>query len=306
MIRALALVIAYALDRALGELPNAVHPVAWMGACIVRAKAWALRGTKLAQLARGAVIAIAVPSVFAACAYAALRPWRALPNTELLLTVLLLKPMFAARSLRDAAFTVRDALDLNDVAGARRALGSLCSRNADDLGEEELVAATIESVAENSSDSIVAPLLFFVCAGVPGAVFYRAVNTLDAMVGYHGRLEYAGKASARLDDLLNLVPARITAFLLLVAGALRRDRVAHGVRILRRDAGRTESPNAGWPMAAMAGLLGVRLVKNDHYALGDARRPLVSSQITRAWRVASLASTLAVGIAVCAVGWLDV
>jgi adenosylcobinamide-phosphate synthase len=215
-----------------------------------------------------------------------------------------LKPMFAARSLREAAFAVRDALDRDDLESARRALGSLCSRRADTLDAEELVAATIESVAENTSDSVVAPLLFFACGGVPAAIFYRCVNTLDAMVGYRGRLEYAGKASARLDDLLNLVPARVTGVLLLAAGALTGQSARGGARILLRDARRTESPNAGWPMATMAGLLGVRLVKVDHYALGDADRPLTTAQITAAWRVTSVASVLAVGLLVLALEWL--
>ncbi len=237
-----------------------------------------------------------LPAFFAGCAYAALRPARSIPLLEATLAVLLLKPMFAVRALRDAAFAVRDALDRGDLAAARRALGSLCSRKADDLTEEELVMATIESVAENASDSFVAPLFFFACAGVPGAVFYRVVNTLDAMVGYRGKLEYAGKASARLDDLLNLVPARMTALLLLLAGAVTGRDARAGVRILRRDVKRTESPNAGWPMATMAGLLGVKLVKVDHYALGDATHPARTAQITAAWRVTSLASAFACGL----------
>jgi len=295
--------IAYALDRAFGEPPNAVHPVAWMGSLIARGKTWALRGPRLAQLTRGVVLALAVPSFFAACAYALLRSAARAPLLELALTVALLKPMFAVRSLGDAAFAVRDALDRHDLPAARRALGSLCSRRADDLNEEQLVAATIESVAENASDSIVAPLFFFACAGVPGAVFYRAVNTLDAMVGYHGTLEYAGKASARLDDLLNLVPARVTALLLLIAGLLSGQSPRGGARVLVRDARRTESPNAGWPMATMAGLLGVQLVKVDHYSLGDATRPLSTAQITAAWRVSSLASWLAAGVAVLILEW---
>lgn len=300
---AAALAIAYALDLALGEPPNPVHPVAWMGTVIGRAKGWALRGTPLAQLGRGAVVALVLPSAFAAGALAALRPARGHAVLELALTVILLKPTFAARSLRDAAFVVRDALAAGDLASARRGLGSLCSRKADALDPEELVAATIESVAENTSDSIVAPLLFFALGGLPAAVFYRCVNTLDAMVGYRGRLEYAGKASARLDDLLNLVPARVTALLLLLAGTLRGHAGRSGLRTLLRDARRTESPNAGWPMATMAGLLRVRLVKGGHYALGDADRPLAPARITDAWRVTSLASALAVGLIALALEW---
>src|SRR5262249_42349128 len=149
------------------------------------------------------------------------------------------------------AFHVRDALDAGDLRGARAGLPSLCSRDPSALSVAAVTAATIESVAENASDSVVAPLLFFGFFGLPGAAFYRAANTLDAMIGYRGPLERVGKVAARLDDCLNFVPARLTAFLLLAAGAGTGADVARGFATLRRDAARTESPNAGRPMAAM-------------------------------------------------------
>src|SRR5262249_17435431 len=153
---------------------------------------------------------------------------------------------------------------------ARLALRSLCSRNPAALDAPQLIAATVESVAENTSDSVIAPLCFYALLGVPGAIFYRAVNTLDAMVAYRGRYDDLSKASARPDDALNLVPARLTALLLLAAGALTRKRVVRAAAVLRRDGALTASPNAGRPMAAMAGLLGVQLSKPGEYALGDA------------------------------------
>lgn len=297
-------VAAYLLDRGFGEPPNAVHPVAWMGRGIAIGRAWALRAGRIGQLARGCVVALVVPGIAAAIAWATAAGLARFPAIQLVGTVLVLKPMFAVRALRDAAFTVRDALDRGDLESARRGLGGLCSRSADGLDPEGLSAATIESVAENTSDSIVAPLLFFAVFGLPGAAFYRAANTLDAMMGYRGPLEYAGKASARLDDLLNLVPSRVTALLLLAAGGVTGGNVPQGLRVLVRDGGRTQSPNAGRPMAAMAGLLGVRLEKAGHYALGDALRPLTSGDITRAWRITSIASMGAVGIAVLVAGVL--
>src|SRR4029077_4357780 len=164
-----------------------------------------------------------------------------------------------------AAHRVSRALARGDLAAARQGLASLCSRDPAALDGPALAAATIESLAENASDSVVAPLFYFALFGIPGAVFYRAVNTLDAMIGYHGRYEYLGKAAARFDDLLNLIPARLTAWLLLGAGSLTAADATRGWSICRRDGGNTESPNAGRPMAAMAGLLGVELVKAGHY-----------------------------------------
>jgi adenosylcobinamide-phosphate synthase len=298
MTASLGLLAAFALDVAFGEPPSTIHPVAWMGRAIARGKTWALATKdRVDQLGRGAVVALFVPAVSAALAFAAMRAAEASPALSIALTALLLKPMFALRALRDAAFVVRNAVAKGDLSAARRGLASLCSRDAAALDDEALVAATIESVAENTSDSVVAPLFYFALFGVPGAAFYRAANTIDAMMGYHGKLEYAGKAGARLDDLLNLVPARITAALLVLAGAVTGGEVRRGLAMWRRDAARTESPNAGRPMATMAGLLGVRLAKEGHYALGDARRPLTTERITRAWRIASGACLLAVGIA---------
>jgi len=155
-----------------------------------------------------------------------------------------------------------------------------------------------ESVAENASDSIVAPLLCFLVLGLPATACYRAINTLDAMIGYRGRFEHLGKVTARLDDLANLIPARVSALLLLAGGALTGADARSGWRVLRRDAGRTPSPNAGWPMAAMAGLLGVALEKAGHYRLGDARAPLRPEKIDSAWRIVQLA--IAVGLALAA------
>jgi adenosylcobinamide-phosphate synthase len=292
----LGLLAAYAIDLAFGEPPDSIHPVAWVGTAVAAGRAWALRPGKAEQLVRGGLVALAIPTVAAALAHGVTLAVGRSPVAVFLSTVLVLKPTFAVRGLRDAAYVVRDALQLGDMEGARLGLRSLCSRPADDLDPEALVAATLESVAENASDSVVAPLFFFACFGLPGAVFYRTANTLDAMMGYHGRLEYAGKAAARLDDLLNLVPARITACLLLAAGALVGADAKRGLEILRRDGAKTESPNAGRPMAAMAGLLGVRLSKKGHYDLGDRYRALDPERITRAWHIASVAAVIAFGV----------
>lgn len=302
MISSLALVGAYAIDLAFGEPKNAFHPVAWIGRAIAVGRDWALVPGPLGQLLRGGLVALSIPITAATLAFGALSAIGHRPVFTVLATALLLKPMFAVRGLRDAAFAVRDALDRGDIGAARRGLGSLCSREADGLDASALIAATVESVAENASDSIVAPLLFFGCLGLPGAVFYRSVNTLDAMMGYRGRFEYAGKIAARLDDALNLVPARLTAGLLLIAGLFVGADASAGLRVLRRDGGRTESPNAGRPMAAMAGLLGVCLEKPGHYALGDPRDDLGTCHITRAWTIARLASVLALLLTVLLLG----
>jgi adenosylcobinamide-phosphate synthase len=293
---AVALLLAVVLDRAFGEPPNAIHPVAWMGSAIARGRNWALRPARVGQFVRGAVVALTLPVVCAAIAFVLMRVAGRWTLLSVLATALLLKPLFAIRALRDAAFLVRDALAAGDVALARTQLGSLCSRNAGELEPAALIAATVESIAENASDSIVAPFFYFALAGLPGAAFYRAGNTLDAMIGYHGRYEWVGKTAARLDDLLNLLPARLTSLLFLLVAPLSGGDLRRGAWTLWRDGGRTESPNAGRPMAAMAGLLGIKLEKVGHYALGDATRPIEGSDITRAWRIVSGAAHASVAL----------
>ncbi len=290
MIPAAALVIAFLLDRWLGEPPNALHPVAWMGTLIGWGRAWALAARPMGQLLRGAIVALLVPCVAAFVAWELLHLVSSSILGSLVVMALLLKPLFAVRALGRAAFVVRDALVVGDLPGAREGLRSLCSRDPSSLDAHELAAAAVESVAENASDSIVAPLFFFTLFGLPGAAAYRACNTLDAMMGYHGELEWAGKVAARLDDVLNLIPARLTTLLLLLSALFRGGDLKRGVFVLLRDSHKTESPNAGRPMATMAGLLGVQLVKKGHYALGDPLRQVGPQDITRAWALISMAS----------------
>ncbi|HET6147529.1 MAG TPA: adenosylcobinamide-phosphate synthase CbiB [Polyangia bacterium] len=295
---------AFTFDWLIGEPPARLHPVVWMGKAIAFAERRVPARGPLAQLGAGALIALAVPALFAggAALLLAAAAHTRLPGIGLLVATWLLTSTFALRALGVAARAVSRALARGDVVAGRRGLASLCSRDAAALDAPALVAATIESLAENASDSVVAPLFFFALFGIPGAVFYRAVNTLDAMIGYHGRYEYLGKAAARLDDLLNLAPARLTALLLLLAGALAGADASRGWAILRRDGGKTESPNAGRPMAAMAGLLGVELAKVGHYRLGDPLRPLSSRTITAAWRLVVIAALLAFAATAVAIG----
>ena len=289
----LALGAAFLLDSTVGEPPAMVHPVVWMGRAIAPLKRMHER-TRYVELAVGTVYTLTVTVGSAALAWLALRLLRPYTSVLLLLEVFLLLSCFALKGLLSAGAGMARALQAGDLSAARFALGSLCSRDAAELDERELAGATIESLSENASDSVVAPLFYFALFGVPGAVFYRAANTLDAMVGYRGRFEYLGKSAARLDDLLNLVPARLTALLLGCAGALLRMPVRRAVRVCLRDSGRTESPNAGWPMAMAAGLLGVRLDKRQTYVLGGELAPPSLAALQRAMRLVRVTGLLTV------------
>jgi adenosylcobinamide-phosphate synthase len=293
--------IALLLDQLAGEYPLPLHPVVWMGRLISGLLRLAPSAGWWRQLLFGALLTAGVVALCAAAAALVMSLAAAVPFLGLLPGALLLKASFALRELGAAAERVRRAVAAGDLAAARAALRHLCSRDPSRLDGEALLAGAIQSLAENASDSFVAPLFYYALFGVPGAVAYRAINTLDAMIGYRGRYEALGKAAARLDDLANLVPARLTAGLLLLAGLLTGKDVAAAWRVLRRDAAKTPSPNGGRPMAVMAGLLGVRLEKPGAYALGDARAPLTPDAVRDAWRLVVVAAGLAVGLCALAI-----
>lgn len=299
---AAALALALAIDALFGEYPAAAHPVVWMGSCISFLEARAPWGSRARELAWGALMALAVPALFALGGLAVAAGARHLGWAGIALEALALKSTFSLRELGRAGARVRIALQRGGLDEAREGLRSLCSRDPSQLSSAQLTAATIESLAENASDSVVAPLFWYLVLGLPGALAYRAANTLDARIGYHGRTEWLGKIAARLDDLWNLLPARLTALFLLLAGPLWGGDARRGARALLRDGAKTESPNAGRPMAAMAGLLGVELEKVGHYRLGEPLEPLRPEAIGTAWRLVVTGALMAAGLSLAFLG----
>ena len=300
----MTLLLALSLDLVLGDPPNRFHPVACLGCGADRLERLAPRGGRAARLAYGVamvqglvgtslVVGVLVERALARCR----------PAARVALAAALLKVTFSFRDLIEAAALVRRHLTGGDMEAARTNLRALVSRTADELDAGQVASATIESLAENLSDSLVAPLLYYLGFGLPGAMGYRAANTLDAMIGYHGEHEELGKAAARLDDALNFGPARLSALLLIGAAWLGFGDGHEAWSGLWHDHARTESPNAGWPMSAAAGALRVRLEKVGYYRLGEAHREPCPDDIGRAGRLCAGAAGLGVG-AVLLVGLL--
>jgi adenosylcobinamide-phosphate synthase len=266
-------IAAVALDVIAGEPPARAHPVVWIGRLITWLEARA-PGTPRSQLLFGVVVA-ALPAC--AAALLGLTAGRLQPRAvRTLASIWLLKTTFSVRGLLDASRSVEDRLVRDDLPGARDALRSLVSRDRRSLDHAHIASAAIESVAENVSDSYIAPLFWYAVGGLPAALAYRAINTADAMVGYRGHYEYLGKATARADDAANYVPARLSGLALVAAAPLAGSDARSAAIVMHRDHARTASPNAGWPMAAAAGALGISLEKIDHYRLGRGRGPAVS------------------------------
>ena len=295
MIGATAVLLAWALDAGFAEPRNACHPVAWFGRAVAPAGRFVLTLRPACAGVAGAIAwALAVGAVAAAAWWLQRGIDAAPPWLAAVLLALTLKPAFAWRMLVDEVRAVEQALASGLDAGRRR-LGRLCSRDVSQLDGAGVRETAIETLAENFNDSLVAPLFWFVVAGLPGAWAWRAANTLDAMWGYRGRWEWAGKWAARADDVLAFVPARLAAALLW--------RPAVRLARLRREASRTPSPNSGWPMAAMALRLQVQLGKPEVYTLNaDAPRPDADA-VQRALRVAGNAVGAAFALAALAAMW---
>ncbi|MCL0052948.1 cobalamin biosynthesis protein [Dehalococcoidales bacterium] len=290
------LVIALIIDITVKELPNRYHPVAWLGRAISQGLSWAPKTDK-AQLLYGAGIVLVMLGLVSGLVYILLFYLRQINMVAyILVSAFLLKLTFSFRGLAMAADRVKELIAQGKLSEARLWLRSLVSRDTTNLDEEHLVSATVESVAENSSDSFVAPLFYFLILGVPGAVAYRVVNTFDAMIGYHGQWEYLGKFAARLDDVVNFLPARLTGLMIVIAAWLCKRDISGAWQVMLRDHNKTPSPNAGWPMSAAAGALGVQLEKIGQYKLGDNHYPLSAQTISASvqiMRVVALVWSLA-------------
>ena len=291
--KALGLLIGWFADLVFAD-PRRWHPVAGFGAVAIALERVSYRDSRWAGAVHVFWLLSAAGLLGAVLgrrpAGMAVATWTALGGTSLIRT----------------AADLADALAVDDIDGARRMLPSLCGRDPDALDADGLVRAALESLAENTSDAHVAPLSWAAVAGAPGAVLYRAANTLDAMVGYRSsRYARFGWAAARLDDLANFVPARLTAVLVAVCAPAVGGSPAGAVRAWRRDASRHPSPNAGVVEAAFAGALGVQLGGPTRYphgleirpALGDGTAPQLDD-LHRALRLARVVHVVAAAFAV--------
>ncbi|MGD9726963.1 MAG: adenosylcobinamide-phosphate synthase CbiB [Nitrospiraceae bacterium] len=302
---------ACTLDLVIGDPRRFPHPVRAIGRLIEWAeRRFAASWTKRPKAAKiiGAVAAIGLP------AGSAVVVWSSIRAADLVQAGWVVEMLFAfwalaARDLADHAWNVRDALSHGQLQQARAAVGQIVGRDTALLPEPEIVRATVETVAESSCDGIVAPIVFLAIGGAPLAWAYKTMNTLDSMIG-HKEAPYRdiGWASARLDDVMNWIPARLTAALIVVAAGIRfadRRRLADGWRTLREDGGKHPSPNSGRPEAAMAGALGVRLGGINRYdgrvesrpVIGTARKPLTVDRITEAVTLMWMVSALSAGLA---------
>jgi adenosylcobinamide-phosphate synthase len=304
----LVLTLAFLLDQLLGDPPGWPHPVRWLGSLITHLEPLLRRC--FPERLGGIVLLVIVVGSAAGSAWAIsyfahwVNDW-----LGLVVSVVLIYFGLAARSLARETEYVLEACEREDWPEARRRLSAIVGRDTDDLPPEEIYRACIETVGENTTDAVVAPLLYAALLGPAGLWAFKAISTLDSMVGYRNeQYRYFGWASARLDDLANFIPARLTWLLMSFAALLLGQRGLHALRIGWRDGRKHPSPNSAWGEATTAGALNVQLGGSSSYRgvvsekplLGDAAEALTSNQVSQAIRLmlatAWLALLLACGL----------
>ena len=306
----LALALGFCLDLLLGDPHWMPHPVRWMGRLISGLEPPLRRlfpESDRGRLAGGTALTVLVVGLSGGLAWLLLRvcgllsPWLALGAETVMCYQLL-----AAKSLRTESMKVYRALKEGTLEEGRRAVAMIVGRDTDRLDQAGVARAAVETVAENASDGVIAPLLFLALGGGPLGMAYKAVNTLDSMVGYRNdRYLYFGRPSARLDDAVNFLPARLAGVLMCLGAALAGFSGREAFRIFRRDRHNHKSPNSAQTEAACAGALGIQLGGVNYYfgalvekpSIGDDTRPVEPEDIPRANRIMYAAAGLA--LAVC-------
>lgn len=305
-------VCAFIIDTIIGDPQSRLHPVALMGnlvSILERALRWDQQG-KYLKIAAGTIFALILLTIAYGLGWLIVWAMDVLTFAwwvRVFIEALLLSFMISPKSLMQAGQEVIYNLQRDDLLGAREKVHCIVGRDVENMDEPEIVRATVETIAENTTDGIISPLFYFFIGGLPLAILYRMANTLDSMVGYKNeKYLYFGKVSARIDDLLNLVPARITGILIVVAAAILHFDYRMAWKMLIRDARKHPSPNGGFSEAAVAGALNVRLGgKNFYFGLpyfraymGDALQRLCARHIVAATQIMYTVTVLFIALVI--------
>ena len=307
---ALSILIGFLLDCVLGDPRRFPHPICLIGNFISFMEKVLRRifpKSERGELAAGAVLAAVVPAAAFGVSFVILMLCQAVsPVLKFAVETFFCYQIFAAKSLKDESMRVYRYVEAGDIENSRKYLSWIVGRDTKELSFEKIDKAVVETVAENTSDGVVAPLIFMVIGGAPLAFLYKGVNTLDSMVGYkNDRYLYFGRASAKLDDFLNFIPARLTGLAMCAGAFFTGLDFRSAFRIYRRDRKNHSSPNSAHPESACAGALNVQLGGDAYYfgklyrkkTIGDDIRPVDSGDIKLAIRLMYAASVICLGLA---------
>jgi len=294
---------ALLLDFLIGDPKTKYHPTAWIGKLIAVLVPFTRNNSPKKELFGGILIVFAVVAIVSTL-LVALDFGISLLTIDIISLVvsivvgsILLKTTIAIRGMQKHALSVVDALEKDDLDSARNHLSMIVKRNTKHLDKNHISSAVLESVSENTVDGITGPLFYYAIFGLPGAFVYRAINTIDSMVGYKTSLfRNIGWFGANCDTILNYIPSRLTGLVMILSALILGYNWKESFYIMRRDGKKLESPNAGFPIAALAGALGTKLEKINYYAVGDGNIEFTKSHIISAIRLMKVSSILFCGL----------
>lgn len=306
MLLLISSIIAYIIDRLIGDLRSIPHPVIIIGKCITLLEKM-IRITTIKNLKAVGILfpVIIVGGTFLIVTFLLELLTFIHPLVSILVQILLISTTIATKGLADAALGIHHLLANKNLEQARSSLSMIVGRDTEHLDEGEITRGTIETVAENIVDAIISPLFFALIGGAPLAMAYRATNTLDSMIGYkNDKYKDLGWASARFDDVLNYIPARITGLLLIISSAWLRLDVKNAYKIMKRDAKLHPSPNSGIPESAVAGVLQIQLGGTNYYQgiasnrakMGDLHRRPIPDDILMTIKLMKVSSSFFIGM----------
>ena len=294
---------ALLLDFLIGDPKTKYHPTAWIGKLIAVLVPFSRNNSPKKELFGGILIVFAVVAIVSTL-LVALDFGISLLTIDIVSLVvsiavssILLKTTIAIRGMQKHALSVVDALEKDDLDSARNHLSMIVKRNTKHLDKNHISSAVLESVSENTVDGITGPLFYYAIFGLPGAFVYRAINTIDSMIGYKTSLfRNIGWFGANCDTILNYIPSRLTGLVMILSALILGYNWKESFYIMKRDGRKLESPNAGFPIAALAGALGTKLEKINYYAVGDGNIELTKSHIISAIRLMKVSSILFCGL----------
>ena len=294
---------AILIDLILGDPKNRYHPTAWIGTFIAKLTTITKNQNSTFEKIGGTIMIITICSVVVLL-LSGLNFGISLISVDyisLILSVvigaLLLKTTIAIRGMEKHAISVLDSLESNDLDLARNYLSMIVKRNTTKLDKNHVLSGVLESISENTVDGITGPMFYYAFFGLFGAFVYRIINTADSMVGYKNDIfKNLGWFTAKCDTILNYIPSRLTGLMMVISAAILKNNWRNSYKVMIRDGQKTESPNAGYPMAALAGALETKFEKINHYKLGDGEITLTRDHVLSAIKIMKLTSILFFGI----------
>ncbi len=298
-------IVAFALllDFLVGDPKTKYHPTAWMGKLIASLVPFAKNISAKRELL-GGILVVSIVVTIVSTLLVVLDIGISLLTIDIVSLIIsivigsiLLKTTIAIRGMQKHALAVVDAVEKGDLDSARNNLSMIVKRDTKNLDKNHILSGVLESVSENTVDGVTGPLFYYAIFGLPGAFIYRAINTIDSMVGYKTTMfKNIGWFGAKCDTLLNYVPSRLTGLVMILAALILGYNWRESLYIMRRDSRKLESPNAGFPMAALAGALGTRLEKMNYYTIGNGSIEFTKSHIISAITLMRVSSILFCGI----------